>query len=490
MSLNCNEINKILSELDLEGSFIQETVQPGYEVFSLRVIKNGVLSNIMICTGASVCRINRTQFKAPKNDKPLRFHEFMRSNVQGMRINSCRQIGLDRIIKMDVSTWQKRYFIYIRLWSGAANIIVTDEQGIIQDCMYRRPKKNELTGKPFTVEEHEPTEEEKKSALERFPVRSFDDIKKTWEEKNPGKDFDSLDFNTKIDVYYTEHASSLSRESLLVQAEKWYNMKHSKMQGALEKLIAKKKSFENSSSLKHTGDLILSACSQWNGGTSFELTDYETGESVCIRMDPKKSAQENASEYYSQYKKASSGMESLEHDIELSRRAIQNLDAEYEAILKEKNVIKIEQMLRHDTAPKQKNEKPHAGLHYEIDGWTIIVGRTANENDDLLRHTVRGQDMWMHTRDFAGGYVFIKARSGKTIPLEILLYAGNLAVYHSKARQNGQADLYYTPVKYLRRAKNGPKGLVIPTQEKNLLVRLDEEKLRRLDEYEKSQEGI
>ncbi|MBQ1711129.1 MAG: DUF814 domain-containing protein, partial [Treponema sp.] len=117
-------------------------------------------------------------------------------------------------------------------------------------------------------------------------------------------------------------------------------------------------------------------------------------------------------------------------------------------------------------------------------------GRTANENDDLLRHTVRGQDMWMHTRDFAGGYVFIKARSGKTIPLEILLYAGNLAVYHSKARQNGQADLYYTPVKYLRRAKNGPKGLVIPTQEKNLLVRLDEEKLRRLDEYEKSQEGL
>ncbi|MBO4404694.1 MAG: hypothetical protein J5780_05115, partial [Treponema sp.] len=56
-----------------------------------------------------------------------------------------------------------------------------------------------------------------------------------------------------------------------------------------------------------------------------------------------------------------------------------------------------------------------------------------------------------------------------------------LAVWHSKARKNGRADLYYTQVKHLRRAKNGPKGLVLPTNEKNLSVSLDEEKLRYLD---------
>ena len=140
-------------------------------------------------------------------------------------------------------------------------------------------------------------------------------------------------------------------------------------------------------------------------------------------------------------------------------------------------------MLRHDTKPKQQAEKTHPGLHYEIEGWTVIVGRTATENDELLRHYVKGQDMWMHTRDYAGGYVFIKGKKDKTVPLEILLYAGNLAVYHSKARKNGQADLYYTQVKHLRRAKNGPKGLVLPTQEKNLLVKIDDAKMRKLDEY-------
>jgi predicted ribosome quality control (RQC) complex YloA/Tae2 family protein len=77
--------------------------------------------------------------------------------------------------------------------------------------------------------------------------------------------------------------------------------------------------------------------------------------------------------------------------------------------------------------------------------------------------------------------VFVKQRAGKTVPLEILLDAGNLAVFYSKGRNNGAGDLFYTQVKYLRRAKDGPKGLVIPTQEKNLHIKVDEIRLRLLE---------
>jgi predicted ribosome quality control (RQC) complex YloA/Tae2 family protein len=98
--------------------------------------------------------------------------------------------------------------------------------------------------------------------------------------------------------------------------------------------------------------------------------------------------------------------------------------------------------------------------------------------------------MWLHVRDFPGGYVFIKNRPGKTIPLEILLDAANLAVYYSKARNAGKTDLYYTHVKYLRRAKNGPKGLVLPTHEKNLCIELDKKRLARLDSLRQEAQGI
>ena len=95
---------------------------------------------------------------------------------------------------------------------------------------------------------------------------------------------------------------------------------------------------------------------------------------------------------------------------------------------------------------------------------------------------MKGNDLWLHARDYAGSYVFIKQQAGKTVPLDILLDAGNLAIFYSKGRNSGEGDLFYTQVKYLRRAKDGPKGLVIPTQEKNLHVKVEAGRLRELEE--------
>jgi len=221
MSLNCNEINKILSEINLQGAFIQEIIQSGYDTLGFKIINKGDLCNFLICTSQNACRINLTKNRFTKNEKPLRFNEFLKRHVQGMRINSIEQMGLERIIKMDVSTWQQRNYIYIRLWSGAANVIVTDENNIIADCMFRRPNKGETTGQPFTFTQKELSPEEKEKLLEKFTIRTFDDIDRENFTEKTGKDFDSLTFNEKIDYYYSEHTSTLSREALLLQAEKW-----------------------------------------------------------------------------------------------------------------------------------------------------------------------------------------------------------------------------------------------------------------------------
>jgi predicted ribosome quality control (RQC) complex YloA/Tae2 family protein len=89
-------------------------------------------------------------------------------------------------------------------------------------------------------------------------------------------------------------------------------------------------------------------------------------------------------------------------------------------------------------------------------------------------------DLWLHVRDYSGSYVFIKARRDKSVPLEILLDAGMLAVYYSKARKNSEGNVYYTQVKHLRRIKGETKGLVSPSMEKNLFIRLDDKRLREV----------
>ena len=504
MSLNSNEINVILEELNLVGSFIQEIVQPGFDTLSFSIYKSGEAKTLLICTKPNACRINSTNKKIPRNEKPLRFMEFLRSKIRGAKIISCSQLALDRIIKFELSRNAQNeygknipdvfeeYLMYVRLWSNAGNVILCSKDGKILDSMYRRPAKGEITGGIFIPESKILTEDEKKSALERFPVRTFDEVVQNFctngeNQKNPQE----LSFNQKVDIWYSEFAKTLSREALLEQAEKWYNTRKSRQENALERLVAKQKDFADAARLKHQGDLILSFAHLLDKNSNFlECTDYETNRTVRIKVDKTKTAQENASAYYNLYKKQISGSQELEHEIELAKNALAQLEKAYRQIINEKNPVKIEQLLRKDSKPRQQEKKSHPGLDYTVDGWYILVGRDSNENDDLLRHYVKGPDLWMHTRDCPGGFVFIKNRANKTVPLKILLYAGNLAVYYSKARKAGKADLYYTHVKHLRRAKNGPKGLVLPTQEKNITIELDNKILHDLEKIKAEQDSI
>lgn len=496
MSLNCNEIDVVLNELDVTGAFVQDVVQPGFDSLALYVYKTAEPKTLFICVAPNACRLHQTWRKVPKNTKPLRFMECLKSHIRGARIESCRQIGKERIVEIRLfkagkifvmnsanevlgkkgaegESEDERLILYVRLWSNAGNVILCRENGEIIDTMFRRPAKNEVTGSFFNPEAV--LSAPKKQSERVWEVRDFAEI--------TAKDGAELSFNQKVDIWYSEYAASLSRESLLAQAEKWYNVRRSRMSAALERLQEKESAFKNAAIFRHHGDLIMAFGFGADFSSGFlECEDYDTGGTIRLKVDPKKSVQENAGTYYEQYKKAESGQEELRHDIESAQKAIAELDAQYKKITEEKNVLKIEQLLRKTSTPKQQTEKAHPGLDYTIDGWYILVGRTAAENDELLRHFVRGQDMWLHTRDFAGGYVFIKARKDKTVPLDVLLAAGNLAVYHSKARKNGKADLYYTQVKHLRRAKNGPKGLVLPTNEKNLSITLDPAILRKLED--------
>ncbi|MBQ8678458.1 MAG: NFACT family protein [Treponema sp.] len=505
MSLNCNEIDLILSELDLNGAFVQEVVQPNFNSLAIYTYKPGQPKTIFISLEAGACRICETRRKITKNEKPLRFNEMLKSKIKGARILNCRQLGKERIIKIDLEKAGAIYVmpqaqehaakkakslqnddedeffsLYIRLWSNAGNIFLCDKEGLILDSFYRRPAKGEKTGEILALPEEKALSEGELAALkEKFPLREFDELAADYAEKHP--DYPNLTFNQKVDLFYSENAAQTSLESLLDQAEKWYQSHKSRQVAALNRLKEKREAFKNAGQYKHQGDLILAYGYALDGNSNFlECEDFESGRKVSIKIDPKKSAQENAASYYETYKKQTSGLENLDYDIEAAEKAVAELEAQYAKIIAEKNPIKLEQILRKTQKPKQQEKKAHPGLDFLIDGWQIIVGRDASENDDLLRHTVKGSDMWLHVRDYHGGYVFIKNRPGKTVPLEILLAAGNLAVYFSKARKNGKADLYYTQVKHLRRAKNAPKGTVLPTNEKNLFIKLNEAKIREI----------
>jgi len=501
MSLNCTEIDIVLSELDAQGAFIQDIVQPGYDSIALYLYKTSYnrAKCLYICLAPNECRLHETARTIPKNKTPLRFMEFLKSRIKGARIESIGQIGCERIVRIQAVQGDVSYNLFIRLWSGAANIVVTDDSLHILDVFYRRPKRGEISGGTFilpdTSQAHSQTEQS--APHKEFQKRDFTQGEYAECFRRSGVDPKALSFNEQLDKWYAEYGKTSSRTLLLAQAYKAYEQRVGRIQSAVLRLEEKRRTFLHADLYKRQGDLILanahllkeqSALAQqhteeraYKESVPIECFDYESGKPVSIRIDPKKSAAENAADFYAQYKKARSGLADLEKDILDLKQELEDVQASYEEIKAEENPLRIRQFLQKKEQTQKPHEKKRPGVGFTIGEWQLFAGRSAAENDELLRRHVNGLDLWLHTRDWSGGYVFIKNRRGKTVPLDILIDAGNLAVFYSKARKAKTADVYYTQVKYLRRAKGAPKGTVLPTHEKNITITLDDERIRKME---------
>ena len=483
MSLNWKEINLILEELDLPGAQIQKAVQSAYDVISLKLYGIHGAKTLLVSISPGACRVHETFDSVPKNDKPLRFAEFLNSRIINSRIEEAVQLGSDRIVRITVRLGDERFRIYMRLWSNAANVIVTDEEGVILDAMRRIPKKGEVTGGQYNPESGSGITAGK-----------------------PGKDYTIRDFpqdllselpcdasfNRKIDALYSRQGGALSLESLREEARRIYEGRINRLAASLDKLKVKESGFESAGQLKEYGDIILANIGSVKPGAQWlEAENFysETHSLIRIKLDSGKSPAAAAEAYYEQYRKAKSGLEEIRTEIDQGQAELAGLERTLESLLAQTNPLNLSKLLKHGISkhggntgsPAKKEDEKRPGLSFRRKDWLIIVGRDASENDSLLRKHVKGNDIWLHARDFPGSYVFIKQRAGKTVPLDILLDAGNLAIFYSKGRNNGEGDLFYTPVKYLRRAKGGPKGLVIPTQEKNLYVKVEDKRLRELE---------
>lgn len=76
---------------------------------------------------------------------------------------------------------------------------------------------------------------------------------------------------------------------------------------------------------------------------------------------------------------------------------------------------------------------------FELDGFEILVGRTARDNDRLTLRVAKPRDLWLHAAGYAGSHVVVRALEGATgeVPKHVVERAAELAAWHSKAREAG-----------------------------------------------------
>lgn len=470
MSLNWREINRVLEEIPLENYIVRQIYQPSHPILILELYNRGNTFLLFFCFSNPYCRLHLiAEGSRLRNPAKLpRFVAFLRARIRDGRIATACQIGRERIIRIEVVKRGETLLLWVRLWGGAANLIVTDQDGTVLDALYRRPKRGEITGGHYLPEPSAapPAEDD-----DPFSVREF-----------PGQG----SFNERVEGFYRELELGQERQRLTGVAQGRLERRENRLLAGLEALRKRLEEHSRFEQYKLYGDLILSHLhalqpgERWLAAEDFTHPDRR----IDIELDPHASPAENAASYYKKYRRAKSALEHLREEIAEQEGELAAVRKQLAALAEDEDLAALKARVAALSAEGKRTKEPDReklpGVQLSSGSFRILVGRTALENEALLRHHVRGNDTWLHARDYPGAYVFIRAVPGKSIPLETLLDAASLALHYSKGKASGQGDVYYTQVKFLRRVREGKAGQVIPAQEKNLFVKLDPQRLQRL----------
>jgi predicted ribosome quality control (RQC) complex YloA/Tae2 family protein len=505
LSLNWREIDRILSEIPLEGAIVRQIYQPSHPVLILELYQRRSTFRLLFCLANPNCRLHLTTRKPANPARAQRFVTFLRARIRDGRIVSCGQLGRERIVRLEVSKNEERVLLWARLWGGAANLIVTDPRGTVLDALYRRPQRGEASGGRFQPEAVSPPgvslpqatgraastggrgagasgsrADREAPAQEELPGAAADDDRFQVREL-PG----SGSFNERVERFYAALEEGQERQRLTAQIRTRLTRRENQLLAALENLGRRRSEHGRYEELKSFGELILSHLHTLQPGERWLAAEDFTdpGHRIEIELDPQASPAENAEAYFRRYRKAKTALQHLEQEEQALRRELAAVQRGLDSLTggEELETLRARADALSARRPMMGREKERPpGLEFSSGAFRLLVGRSAAENDELLRRFVRGNDLWVHARDYPGAYVFVRGPAGKSVPLDTLLDAANLALHYSKGRSSGRGDVYYTQVKYLRRTRDGKMGMVIPTREKNLHVRIEAPRLERL----------
>ncbi len=233
---------------------------------------------------------------------------------------------------------------------------------------------------------------------------------------------------------------------------------------------------------KRFGDLLLSNPNAPRRGDAFEVTDHFSEDAPLVRVeaDPMHSLTEAAENYFRQYAKARNGeaiiaerMASTEKELGEARLDLERIDR----AISENDQEFLNQRISPPPKPiavtrKKKVDTEFKGARRFIssDGFEILVGKKAADNDFLTFRVARSLDTWMHAADYPGSHVIVRNAGKKLIPDRTLLEAAQLAAFYSDARDKPKAAVNHTLKKFVNKPRRSAPGLVSLSAFKTLLV--------------------
>lgn len=232
---------------------------------------------------------------------------------------------------------------------------------------------------------------------------------------------------------------------------------------------------------KRIGDLLLANVSTAKRrGNKVTLSDYyaDGTPSIEIEIDENVSLQDEAAQRFRQYGKAKRAREEIAERMVQIDREIAQLSRqlqEISRILKEKDETALAPFIEEKSPRPTKSKQPPQPIpgvrrYLSTDGYEILVGRAARDNDHLTFKVAQPNDLWLHSGDYPGSHVVVRNPTRKEIPHRTIVEAAQLAGKFSQASEDTKVVIHYTPRKFLSKPKGSTPGLVRLSRFKSITV--------------------
>ena len=285
------------------------------------------------------------------------------------------------------------------------------------------------------------------------------------------------------DKYYSELADGHEFDSLagnLVASLRKEMARRKKLQVNLRKDLD---AHGNPDGHKRVGDLLLANIANARRvGNKVSLTDYyaEGAPLIEIEVDENLTLPEAASSYFSRYTKAKRAVEEIGARLGQLEKELEKLGAKLmklEKAIATRDASALTEFGDKRASPAAVSKKKKASptlpgmrRYQSSDGYEVLVGRTARDNDQLTFRVARPNDLWLHAGDYPGSHVIVRNSSRSDIPHRTIIEAAQLAAKFSQARKDSKVDIHYTRRKFLTKPKGSAPGLVHMSSFKTITV--------------------
>jgi predicted ribosome quality control (RQC) complex YloA/Tae2 family protein len=389
---------------------------------------------------------------------PTPFALVLRKQLGGATLISLVKDASDRIVRFSFDARDEignacARTLVAQLTGRAANLLLLDERGFIIDTLRPPRGEGQQMGERYQPPSTPPSDvTPKQNPFERG-------LSGTWSEAADDY-YRALEKKRAFAARASQARAQLLRE--IAQREK-----------LKRRLASDLREHGDAAEHKRIGDLLLANIgSAERHGNIARLKDYYADDApiIEINVDQNKSLQEEAQARFSRYAKAKRAAQEIEARVERIEKELEGLrarEAELESIIREEDEAALqtfggEKRPEKKSAARQKSSDniPGARRFRSSDGYEILVGRQARDNDHLTFRIARPHDLWLHAADYPGSHVIVRNSTRAEIPHRTVIEAAQLAAAYSQARRDAKVDVHYTQRKFISKPKGAAPGLV------------------------------